>query len=260
MLGKLINANLFRMRRSASTYIVIGAFAAFMVMIFSVMLGSQAISSGNAEFSEVSRNITTEGLFQYVIAGDVLCLFVAIGTVVFIHGESSNGNLKNLYGKVSRKYALVLSKTAVILPLILIFVGIGLAASMMASLVFAPHSISFGGHGWSVVRFTLTHVLLLLAAASLAVCVNVITNSTMVTLIASFLFCQFGIAITSTITERIHAFCDFTLSDYTLLGNMYAITPSSSGLECLRASVVAIVIIAAATLVGAYFLERSDVK
>lgn len=260
MLGKLINANLFRMRRSASTYIVIGAFAAFMVMVFTVMLGSQAISSGNAEFNEVSRNITTGGLFEYVIAGDVLCLFVAIGTVVFLHGESSNGNLKNIYGKVSRKYTLVLSKTAVILPLVLSFVGIGLIASVLASLVFAPHCISFGGHGWNMMRFTLTHVLLLMAAASLVVCVNMITNSTMVTLIASFLFCQFGIGLTSAITERIHALCDFTFSDYTLLGNMYAITPNSSGLECLRASIVAIVVIVASTLVGAYVLERSDVK
>lgn len=260
MLGKLIKANLFRMRRSASTYVVIGAFVAFMVMVFSVMLGSQAISGGNAEFSEVSRNITTEGLFQYVIAGDVLCLFVAIGTIVFIHGESSNGNLKNIYGKVSRKYALVLSKTAVILPLILIFTGIGLIASMVASLVFSPHCINFGDQGWNLVRFTLTHVLLLLAGASLAVCVNVITNSTMVTLIASFLFCQFGITITATITEWIHGFSDFTFSNYTLLGNMYAITANSSGLECLRASIVAIVIIAATTFLGSYALERFDVK
>ena len=242
MLGKLINANLFRMRRSASTYIVIGAFVAFMVMVFSVMLGSQAISSGNAEFTEVSRNITTAGLFQYVIGGDVLCMFVAIGTVVFIHGESSNGNLKNIYGKVSQKYALVLSKTATILPLILAFVGIGFFASMMASLVFPPHGISFGAQGFPIVRFTLTHILLQMAAASLTVCVNVITNSTMATLIASFLFCQCGIAITSTITEWIHGFCSFTLSNYTLLGNMYAITPDSTGMECLRALIVAIVI------------------
>lgn len=260
MLAKLINMNLFRMRRSASTYVTIGAYAAFLVMVFTVMLGSRMISSGNAEFAEVSQNVTTGGLFQYVIGGDVLCMFVAIATTVFLHGEISNGNLKNIYGKVSRKYLLVLSKTAVILPVILAFTGIALGASVIAGLIYSPHCISFGDQGWNLTCFTLTHVVLLLAAASLAVCVNVITNSTMVTLIASFLFCQFGIAVTGTVTEWIHGFSKFTLSDYTLLGNLYAITPDSTGMECLRASIVAIAVIAVTTFISTCVLERRDVK
>ena len=260
MLARLINQNLFRMRRSASTYIVIGAFAAFMAMIFTVMLGTQMIASGKAEFNEVSQNITTGGLFQYVISGDVLCLFVAIGTAVFVHGEISNGNLKNIYGKVPQKYMLVASKIAAILPLILIFVAIGLISSVAASLIFPPHSIDFGENAWNLVRFTLTHILMLTAAASLTVCVNMLTQSTMATLIASFLFCQFGIAITSFITEQIHRFSEFTLSDYTLLGNMYAITPDSTGTDCLRAAIVSIVIIAATVFVGAHAISHSDIK
>ena len=55
MVSNLINANLFRLRRSVSTYVVIGAFAAFMVFVFSVMLGSQMISSGNPEFAGVAE-------------------------------------------------------------------------------------------------------------------------------------------------------------------------------------------------------------
>lgn len=260
MLVRLINMNLFRMRRSASTYVIIGAFIAFQIMAFSVMLGSQMISSGNVEFAEVSQNITTGGLFQYVISGDVICMFVAIAASVFLHGEITNGNLKNIYGKVSQKSMLVVSKTVAIFPMILSFIGISLVASVIASLIFLPQGVSFGDSGYEIIRFTLTHVLLLTAAASLAVCLNVITNSTLVTLIASFLFCQFGIAITGTITEWIHGFSSFTLSDYTLLGNTYAITINSTGMECLRASIVAIVIIAASTLAGSFALAHSDVK
>ena len=260
MLARLINLNLFRLRRSASTYIIIGAFAAFMVMIFTVMLGSQMIESGKAEFSDVSSNITAGGLFQYVIAGDVLCLFVSIGAAVFIHGEVSNGNLKNIYGKVPQKYMLIVSKIAAIFQMILAFVLIGLIASVVASLVFPPHSISFGDHVGALVRFALVHMLLLTAAASLTICFNMITRSTMATLIASFLFCQFGIAITSFLTTQIHKFSEFTLSDYTLLGNMYAITPESTGTECLRAVIVAVVVIAATTMIGAKAISRTDVK
>ncbi len=260
MLTKLINLNLFRLRRSASTYIVIGAFAAFMAMIFTVMLGTQMIESGNAEFAEVSQNITTGGLFRYVISGDVLCMFVAIGTAVFIHGEISNGNLKNIYGKVPQKSLLVASKIAAVLPMILAFIVIGLIASVLASLVCAPHSIDFGGSFRSFICFTLLHVLMLTAAASMAVCVSTLTQSTMVTLIAGFLYCQFGISITSFLTNQIHRFSEFTLSDYTLLGNLYSITPDSSGTDCLRAAIVSVVIIAASVWIGARAISHSDVK
>lgn len=260
MVSNLINANLFRLRRSLSTYVVIGAFAAFMVFVFSVMLGAQMVSSGNAEFAGVAGEITTDRLFEYIITGDVLCMFTAIGTVVFVHGESANGNLKNVYGKVSRKYALVVSKTVSIIPMILSFVGIAGIASVIASLAYAPHRISFVNSGWTILRFTLIQILLLTAAASLAVCVCVITNSAMVTIIISFLFCEFGISVTSAVTAQIHKFSAFTLSDYTLLGNLYAITPDSSGMECLRATAVALVIIVLTTLIGSRVLARSDVK
>ena len=259
MVSNLINANLFRLRRSLSTYVVIGAFAAFMVFVFSVMLGSQMVSSGNAEFAGVAGGITTDRLFEYIITGDVLCMFTAIGTVVFVHGESANGNLKNVYGKVSRKYALVVSKTVSIIPMILSFVGIAGIASVIASLAYA-HRIGFANSGWTILRFTLVQILLLTAAASLVVCVSVITNSAMVTIIISFLFCEFGISVTSAVTAQIHKFSAFTLSDYTLLGNLYAITPDSSGMECLRATAVALVIIVLTTLIGSRVLARSDVK
>ena len=259
MVSNLINANLFRLRRSLSTYVVIGAFAAFMVFVFSVMLGSQMVSSGNAEFAGVAGGITTDRLFEYIITGDVLCMFTAIGTVVFVHGESANGNLKNVYGKVSRKYALVVSKTVSIIPMILSFVGIAGIASVIASLAYA-HRIGFANSGWTILRFTLVQILLLTAAASLVVCVSVITNSAMVTIIISFLFCEFGISVTSAVTAQLHKFSAFTFSDYTLLGNLYAITPDSSGMECLRATAVALVIIVLTTLIGSRVLARSDVK
>lgn len=260
MVSNLINANLFRLRRSVSTYVVIGAFAAFMVFVFSVMLGAQMISSGNPEFAGVAERITTDGLFQYVINGDVLCMFVAIGTVAFVHGESANGNLKNVYGKVSRKSALVISKTVSTIPMIISFVGIAVIASVIASLAYAPHCISFVNSGWPILRFVFVQILLLTAAASLAVCVSVITNSAMVTLIASFLFCEFGISVTSAVTTQLHKFGAFTFSDYTLLGNLYAITPDSSGIECLRAAAVAVAVIAVTTFIGSRVLARSDVK
>ncbi len=228
--------------------------------VFSVMLGTSLIPSGNAEFAGLAGNITTDSLFQYIINGDVLCLFVAIATVVFVHGESANGNLKNVYGKVSRKYALVISKTVSIIPMILSFVGIAAMASVIASLAYSPHCISFAGSGWSIIRFTLVQILLLTAAASLVVCVNVITSSMMVTLIAGFLFCEFGISVTSAVTVQLHKFSAFTFSNYTLLGNLYAITLASSGIECLRAAAVALAIIAVTTFIGFRVLARSDVK
>jgi len=231
-----------------------------MVFVFSVMLGSQMVSSGNAEFAGVAGGITTDRLFEYIITGDVLCMFTAIGTVVFVHGENANGNLKNVYGKVPRKYALVVSKTVSIIPMILSFVGIAGIASVIASLAYAPHRISFVNSGWTILRFTLVQILLLTAVTSLAVCVCVITNSAMVTIIISFLFCEFGISVTSAVTAQLHKFSAFTLSDYTLLGNLYAITPDSSGMECLRATAVALVIIVLTTLIGSRVLARSDVK
>jgi hypothetical protein len=144
--------------------------------------------------------------------------------------------------------------------MILSFVGIAGIASVIASLAYAPHRISFVNSGWTILRFTLVQILLLTAVASLAVCVCVITNSAMVTIIISFLFCEFGISVTSAVTAQLHKFSTFTFSDYTLLGNLYAITPDSSGMECLRATAVALVIIVVTTLIGSRVLARSDVK
>ncbi len=254
----LFKMDFYRIRKSLSTYIVLISLILFFCLDFVMMFGAE--TSHDAEFSAVTNNFSS--YFQYLISGDVIAFFIAIISAIFVYNEISSGSIKNIYGKETHKYKLILSKVLVITIFIFVMYMIAVVASMVANL-FHDGTLILGTDLSKLLKFALVQFILGIGFCSIVVCMGSILRNNILTIIISLVYCSYGYMIERFIDGQIqknNAFKEFTLSNYIIMGNLQSINLESSVGDCIRAVIVAFIITVISIFLGGIFLNKSDVK
>ncbi len=254
----LIKMNLYRLRKSPSSYIILVAFVLFLMMGFALMFAEA--TGGDSEYSGIAN--TTSSYFQYFVTGDILAVFVTIISAIFVHSEIANGGMKNIYGKETHKHKFVVSKVAVMLLYVFFILAIAFAVCLAFNYIH-DGEISLEVDAIELIRYVLVQSLLLTAFSSTIMCLGTVTRNNMVTLILGIVYCTWGYAFESFIDSKlqeIDTLSDFVLSNYLVMGNLQSIYINSSFDEYLRAIIVAICITTVTTVISSLWLSKSDVK
>lgn len=254
---KLTKMNLYRLWRMPSTYIIAGAILLFCFFAFTIMFGNGQAAS---EFTNIEYNLSS--YYEYFVSGDITALFITIISAIFVNSEITSGSIKNIYGKETHKYKLVLSKVMTMFT----FAALILVELFIASIVFNlvhDKELSLGAEVIELIKYSFLHLVLLTAFSSIIICIGTISRNNVITLVIGIIYCTWGYSIETFIDtklQKIDFLSDITLSLYTIMGNLKTITLSSHSDDYLRAILISIAVILLTNLAGHNYLKNSDIK
>lgn len=254
---KLTKMNLYRLWRMPSTYIIAGAILLFCCFAFTIMFSNGQATS---EFANIEYNLSS--YYEYFVSGDITALFITIISAIFVSSEITSGSIKNIYGKETHKYKLVLSKVMAMFTFSILILAELFIASIMFNLIH-DKKLSLGTEIVDLLKYSSLHLILLTAFSSIIICIGTISRNNVITLVIGIIYCTWGYSIETFIDtklQKIDFLSDITLSLYTIMGNLKTITLSSHSDDYLRAIITSIVIILLTSLASHYYLKNSDVK
>lgn len=190
-------------------------------------------------------------------------LFAGIAMTIFAKGETKNGFIKTIAGKVKSRGYLVLSKLLPCAIYILAIFTVIFAVSIVASQIIFGY-ISFTGFGdYAIIM--LTQYFLYLAFTAMIVAVAVMVNSTSFAMIFTvFLSVGYLQGILDMLSKSFKNWGivgdDFVISKYLLTGNITNIFYGASNGAVVRALVLSIVYGVIFTIAGVTIYKKRDVK
>jgi ABC-type transport system involved in multi-copper enzyme maturation permease subunit len=249
----LLKINLFRLRKSLSSYVVFVSYMLFMLYVtllkFTIEADTKPIAGSFDKWIET------------YMSGDIIALFVIIIAAIFVSSEINNGAFKNIYGKETHKYKFMLTKLITLMIYIMIVMVATVALSMIVNVSVDNKLIVESSIG-KILGYGFAYFMLYVAIASMAICLATITESNSVTLIVGFLYAMFGHSVLGVIETqllKIEAIQEFRLSNYTIMGNMYNLNLTSAGTDYIRAIIVSVIVTAAMTVIGSIILGNKDI-
>ena len=250
---KALKMDLYRMVRTKSTYIILAAMiASCAMMIWSFYVTSTAFSSGMMGEAGVDMDL----------ASLILVLFTVIFTVIFCGAEYKHGYIKNVASVVSKRTGLVISK------LICIFIEIIVLHALTALCIIIGcrgflgiteiHNVS------GVVLEVIWGVLMNLSMASVIMLLFTIARKTTLPMVLGIIYVLMGSTVYSLadlIVEKLFKITDFSVAEYTNMGNMLSYVNSTASQSTLiRSAVVAVVYLVVSTVVSCILMNKKDVR
>lgn len=265
----ILKFDLYKMRKSISTWIVI-----FLVFVFTIAsLAITYTSKTSSELPDMIEGIGAQATIVPLedmtvvdwcidsISGDFLMLFIAVFIILFACTDYSSGYIKNIYGSIKNKWNYVFSKGIIVL----IFTVLSILVAYITTICFnvlIVHSESFGSVQ-ELLKYSTLKMLLLFAYGMIGVCVSLIARKATVGLIVvmgySFMFSNILYTGINQIVKNIFDVNDFAVEKYTLIGNTVSLGADVQSKEILIIVIVSLSIMLLSSVISSFFFSKRDV-
>lgn len=260
----ILKMDLRRMIRAKSTWIVLSCFVLIFLMTISTLSskGTSALNSSGDYSVNLSSKLTYSSVFQFLVQGNMIALFILIFIGVFLNSERNNGYIKNIWGLVSRKSNIIFSKLIICaiyeIMLFVVLIGITFLGGK-----FLLHC-SVMGNVKELFAFMLTQLLLNFSYSALEICLFTVINNSLVSMIvgisyvaivAQLLFGEINMLI-----KHVYSSSSIKFDNYFVFGNLFNISMSSVQADYIRAIIVAVAWLAVALTISIFAIRRTEVK
>lgn len=287
----LIRSELYRLVKSKCTYVLL-----IILAVFSVLnpLLYKAIDSIDIDMSQVQAEIeameeempeeslevgysaysgekwfdeeyqiTVSDMIQENITGAFVLLFIAIFAALFFNAELKNGYIKNIITQLRCRCNLALANFAAAEIMLLLMFIVNIIVTTAASYILFD-DISFGSVG-DLAVYHLVQLLLHSAFIAMVQFITYLTRSTAFSMttgicISSGLSAVILSPLSQLIIKYLDAPNDFSLANYSVSGNIMAVTTTTSGENLIQPIIVGIIWLAAMFSLGCLFLRKKDIR
>lgn len=187
---RLLNAELYKLRKSKSLIICIMVTAGFVFLMYGTMLLVDNIQQGKIENGTAGVMVMKNGteatptdssiwdeigvmdMMQQVFSGDVITTILAIFISIFVIREYGSGMMKNIAGKGFPRSSIYLSKLFASALAAVCMALIGMIGTLLAGRIFIGAG-AFAGDFWkNLLIYGALELLMLLSLASIFVCIG----------------------------------------------------------------------------------------
>lgn len=192
---RLLNAETYKLRKSKSFITCAIVTAAFVFLMYGMLLLADGIRSGNVENGTAGVVVTTNqaqtdgspssiwddiqvmDLMQQIFSGDVIACILSIFASIFVISEFGSGMLKNIVGKGCSRSSIYLSKLLVAMLASILIAIAGIASVLLAGRLFIG-AHAFDGDFWkNLPIYTALQMLMIAALTSLFVLIGEISRN-----------------------------------------------------------------------------------
>lgn len=192
---RLLNAETYKLRKSKSFITCTIATAAFVFLMYGMLLLADNIRSGNAENGTAGVIVTTNqtqtdgspvsiwddiqvmDLLQEVFSGDVIACILSIFASIFVISEFGSGMLKNIAGKGCSRSSIYLSKLLTTMLASVLIAASGIVSTLLAGRLFIG-AHAFDGDFWkNLPIYTGLQLLMVAALTSLFVLIGEVSRN-----------------------------------------------------------------------------------
>ncbi len=227
-------------------------------------VGFSAKIQGNMNDYINGMKMNVPYLLSSILNGSMLTGLIAIFCLIFFNSEIRTGYIKNIIGQFHNRGNLILSKVSVIiaycvLSFISVFAGILISSRILLGYV-------EWGNSTFLIKLLLTHLLLNIAVCTLLLLITYFLRNTVGTLIIG-LAIVLGVSniIFSLLSKLIKYFNivkseSFSLTNYTLTGNISSLTSMCKSSDFVRSVIVACIFIIVCTISSIVVVNKKDVN
>lgn len=266
-MGNLIRADIYKFLKSKSflvcTIISIGlAIASVFLMDFAK--NAMTMVSNGAEVTTQAMYGTLDASHQMGMSvNGNTPLFMAIFLSIFVGMEFNLGTIKNVATKAYSRTQIYISKLIVSFLGTLVITAITAAAFVLTALALWGFGNPESGFAVHTLQMYGIEMLIHLAYASVFIMIAMLVRSSGVAIAVSICLQQFvglGISLLEFVVNKVFDW-DVTLSNYLLSTNMTAVaTKELTGELMLRSTLVALVFLLGAALIGIITFRKRDIK
>lgn len=267
----LIKMDFYRLFKSKSFYLIAGVsviMSIFMMLMFGIYsLALDNLNTGelNAEtmaLLEATLPSTFSQYFEIFFFGNYVTLYLVIFIVIFCNAEFGRGYIKNIASLITPRYKMAFSKliiivfmTVVIYALSALIVVCGCAIGKVPMTVDNP-----GG----LIKMIVVGILMNISISAFVMMLFYVFRKSMPALISGIVYVTMGSILYTFLNLLLKAVFQSEKIDctkFTNLGNMLTHINASGDTETyVRASIVAVVILAISMAITCLSLNKKDIK
>lgn len=267
----VIKMDLFRFRKSKSTFIFLAIMGCFMVLssfLFSIT-AEQGIVDETVNQYGIREGVSQEGIDFYfameskaelltdtTTGSNLIFMFPAIFMVLFSGAYQRNHYIRNISGYLPKKYELLVSSFVISVIFSLAFVVIAYACAIFGFHIFSPFYNSLPwGDGLEILKFVVLYFCLMIAICTVTTFFTTLFQNQQVSLIFAVLY---GSGILTNMIGHISSsvFALPDLRDYEPSGLLYQITLENN--DYLFHLAIALGVTALAFLLSSSLMKQRD--
>lgn len=249
----MLSMDLYRFRKTKSTYIIYIIFVALMAMV-SFILNSSASVDSKVVLSDYNS------LIVYLLTGNTSILLLVIFAAMFVNAEFNSGYIKNIMGDVPKKSNYVASKCMILMIYTAIFIVTGLVSAVICGKMLGI--TEWGNVGTTIAYLGLMYLLNVSFCFLILFATILVRNSaasTSIGVIYTLLAGNLLYTIINYLVNKIPGVDAFNILKYTVYGNMNYLNTASKASDFVRAAVVAVIFGAIGVFGSIQIMKRRDV-
>ncbi|MBR3838821.1 MAG: hypothetical protein IKJ75_03745 [Clostridia bacterium] len=244
----------------AAVFITTGTYALMNLLM-------ETTGSADALMGDIFGIYDFKSLYNLTYNSDLIILVITVMTVLYASQPYRSGFIKTITNVVTPKYKLIIPEyICVFTYAVLVSFVSGIAVFAFGSLMFKGFFASLTLKGiLKIVAFVAAHSLLLGSFACMTAGITNVLKNTALSLISNLLYaCGFGTIIYQLITLLLNKLDvvkeDFTLVEYTVIGNVYGMTVDSLADDIIRVVIVCIIVVWSSAMFSSMMMEKQDIK
>lgn len=259
----IIKMDLYRMKKYKSTWILLLVMVAISALSLLVagLLKANGVSSNLAKDGTMIPDTFFAIYMRSLQSGNMMILII-ISSIFMVNGKFKFGYIKNIAGKVSKRYRLIVSNlitTAIFTLLLMVVTGL---TCIIGSLLFLHLDV---GSSSGFIRFMLVQFLLYMSFSSVIICVVSVSRSTAfsmaflityVTVIGPMLV-LFGDLI---LHNLLKVSDNFSLGNYTVMQNIAKLGMKYDQTMYIRAIIIGIIVFGFTSAISAFAVTKKEIK
>lgn len=267
----LIKMDFYRLFRSKSFYLISGItiiMSVFMMLMFGVYsISLDRLNTGelNAETMELLESTLPKTFSQYFevfFFGNYITLYLVIFIVIFCNAEFGRGYIKNIASLITPRYKMAFSKLIVaVFMTILVYILTALVVICGCAIGSIPMTVDNPG---GLVKMLVVGLLMNISLTSFVMMLFYVFRKAMPALISGIVYVTMGSLLYSFLNLLLKAVFQSEKIDctkFTNLGNMLTHVNTSADTETyVRATIVAVVILAASMGITCLSLNKKDIR
>lgn len=216
----------------------------------------------DTNYDWIDNEINILEFFITVVRSGGILLFLTFFTAMFVNGENKYGFVKNIAGRMPFKGYLFLAKLAAIFVFnVMIFMAYYLFSIPFVRLIIGGIDLSIGK---AALKAVLLQLILHFAFSCVVAMLASVSKSTAFSATVGTVFCC-GVGswlwiLINMIINKLKISDSFSVNDYTLVYNIQNIDMSFDFKNTLRIVAVAVLFVAASSIISVIVLNRRDVK
>ncbi|MBR3645724.1 MAG: ABC transporter permease [Lachnospiraceae bacterium] len=257
----MVKMDLYKLYKSKCTWVILGAFVAFISMVFyttNIAQGEQAESVN--ELRELITDYSICSEFEFIITGDIIALFGCVFALMYMHIDKKDGYIKNIWGCIAKKSDYLMSKMVImaIYNLILFVVAFTLSGAVS---VIHEHKVEWG-FSRNILIFTALQFMLSFALECIAILIQAVIGNMVasVAIVCGYLFLGAHMIYTviDHLVEMVFKVEEFATEKYTLYGNLALVTTEADVRLYTRALIVGCVFLLATYAASVFRYRRME--